>query len=92
MPTKNLDKMGQIIWKAPTSQSLLQKYSLGWFVPYVLKNLNSYMNTCKQKIPGPDNFIGKCYQTFKEENLWLKKQIFPDYRGGENTSQLILWR
>ena len=63
----------------------LERHKLPKFTPKGLNSLISpiptkefefiHKNLQTKKTPGPDNFIGKCYQTFKEE-IQLKKKIF----------------
>ena len=59
------------------------------------ENMNSPISSnkieliIKNKVPGPDGFIGEFYQTFKEE-LTYPSQTVPKNCRGWNTSEFIL--
>ena len=46
-------------------------------------------NLLKKQCPGPDGFIGECYQTFREELMLIVLKLLKKCRG-RNSSKLIL--
>ena len=80
--------------------NFLEKYNLSRLNQEETENINRpststeietvFKNLPTEKSPGPDDFTGKFYQTFREEITPILLKLFQNIAEGRNTLKLIL--
>ena len=80
--------------------NFLEKYNLSRLNQEETENINRpststeietvIKNLPTEKSPGPDDFTGKFYQTFREEITPILLKLFQNIAEGRNTLKLIL--